>query len=158
MTVLFLITLLGGAADADGRTVMATLPANTVPGIAEELTVLEDLTNPQQPIVFEGTTLHYVVTKSAEAQFPANDSATWGGQGVDRILNEEADLLGNALLVLNRDPTYADVEPLMPPVLANYLVAGDYDLTGQTFIGSRLGEQKRSFTATGGMPVKHTYC
>ena len=40
----------------------------------------------------------FTITKSGELQVPKDASLLWGGGSVDRILNEEADLLGNAIL------------------------------------------------------------
>lgn len=39
----------------------------------------------------------------------------------------------------------------VPPVLASGESAGDFTLIGQTFVGSRIAAEKRSFTVTGSM-------
>ena len=132
---------------------MATLPAGSVEGVAEALTVTEDLTQPGAPIVFEGASgARFELPKSGELQVPADPSAVWG-DGDPRataILNEQADTLGNAILWRDgSDPTYAEIAALGPPLLASQLRCGDFDLTGQTFIGSRIAAEKRSFDWTG---------
>ena len=61
-----------------------------------------------------------------------------------------ADLLGNAILSRTPDdPTYAEVAPLLPPVLATSLHCGDFALDTQSFVGSRVATEKRSFSAMG---------
>ena len=137
-----------------GRHVMAVLPAGSVAGINEELTVTEDLEKPNSPTVFESASgLKYVLTKSAEPQTPTNASALWVNGSATAVLNEGADLMGNALLHRGggMEPNYAEIAPLAPPLLASELRCGDYSLTGQTFIGSRIAAEKRSFTPLGEM-------
>ena len=75
-------------ANASASTVMATLPANTVPGISEDLTVLEDLTHPGSAIVFKGATLRYEITKTARqshilALRPFNAFQKWPKSGFE---------------------------------------------------------------------------
>ena len=94
------LPLLFGAAMGELHT-MAVLPAGSITGISEAITVTEDLSLPNSPTVFlGGSGLRFEVSKSAEAQTPANASALWGDGDpkADAILNEESDLLGNALL------------------------------------------------------------
>ena len=142
------------AASHGGRHVMAVIPAGSVLGIGEELTVTEDLAHPNSPTVFEGASgLRIELTKSAEPQTPTNASALWVNGSATPVLNESADLMGNALLHRGGDaePSYAEIAPLAPPLLAATLRCGDYSLTGQTFIGSRIAAEKRSFTPLGEM-------
>lgn len=141
-------------ATSGGRQIMAVLPAGSVSGISEELTVTEDLGQPNSPTVFEGSSgLKFELTKSAEPQTPTNASALWVNGSDAGVLNEGPDLMGNALLRRGNgtEPSYAEIAPLAPPLLANTLSCGDYDLTGQTFIGSRVAAEKRSFTPLGRM-------
>ena len=144
----------GAASTTAGRQIMAVLPAGSVSGISEELTVTEDLGQPNSPTVFEGSSgLKFELTKSAEPQTPTNASALWVNGSDTGVLNEGPDLMGNALLRRGggTEPSYAEIAPLAPPLLANTLTCGDYELTGQTFIGSRIAAEKRSFTPLGRM-------
>jgi hypothetical protein len=61
--------------------------------------------------------------------------------------------MGNALLHRGdgAEPSYAEIAPMAPPLLANKQSCDDYELTGQTFIGSRIASEKRSFSPTGEM-------
>ena len=139
--------------------IMAVLPAGAVPGVTEALTVAEDLAIPGAPIIFSsasGAEL-YRVTKNEAV--PQTNNASWGASlsppvGLDRVLGEEADLLGNAMLAEKaadgRDG-YERIAGLAPPVLANAQSADDYELTQGTFIGSRVSAQKHSFDHTGRM-------
>ena len=154
--VLLAVALGAMAASHDGRHVMAVIPAGSVTGIGEELTVSEDLAHPNSPTVFEGASgLRFEVTKSAEPQTPTNASALWVNGSATPVLNEGADLMGNALLHRGGDaePSYAEIAPLAPPLLATTLRCGDFHLTGQTFIGSRIAAEKRSFTPLTGLEV-----
>ena len=129
---------------------MAVLPAGAVAGIEGELRVLEDLTSADAPIIFEGTTRRFEITKSGERIVPTNASGLWGGRGDKAVLAAGADLLGNAILSRTPDdPTYAEVAPLLPPVLATSLHCGDFALGTQSFVGSRVATEKRSFSAMG---------
>lgn len=85
------------------------------------------------------------------AQVPEDPTLLWGGRDVNVILNETADILGNALLGRGGDPIYDDIAALVPPVLSSGGDAYDYELVGQTFIGSRIAAEKRSFGLTGRM-------
>ena len=150
------LLLLPAAAVAAGRQTMAVLPAGTVAGIREALTVTEDLLLPNSPTVFLGDSgLRFELSKSAEAQTAANASALWGDGDpkASAVLNEDADLLGNALLYRGGgvEPSYDEIAVLAPPLLANLQSCDDYELTGQTFIGSRVAAEKRSFDWTGNM-------
>jgi hypothetical protein len=154
--VLVLLVLLLPAAAMGERHTMAVLPAGSVAGIEEALTVMEDLSKPNSPTVFLGSSgLRFELSKSAEAQTPANASALWGDGDpkASRILNEEADLLGNVLLYRGGgvEPSYDEIAVLAPPLLANQQSCDDFELTGQTFIGSRIASEKRSFDWTGNM-------
>ena len=129
---------------------MAVLPAGAVAGIEGELRVLEDLTSADAPIIFQGTTRRFEITKSGERIVPTNASALWGGRGDKAVLAAGADLLGNTILSRTADdPTYAEVAPLLPPVLATSLHCGDFALGTQSFVGSRVATEKRSFSAMG---------
>ena len=129
---------------------MAVVPAGAVAGIEGELRVLEDLTSADAPIIFEGTTRRFEITKSGERIVPTNASGLWGGRGDKAVLAAGADLLGNAILSRTPDdPTYAEVAPLLPPVLATSLHCGDFALGTQSFVGSRVATEKRSFSAMG---------
>ena len=141
------------AAASASPTTMAVLPAGAVKGVSEALTVSEDLTAPGAPIVFAGASLRFELPKSGELQVSANATANWGNGGhVAPISNEEADIMGNAILWRDAaDPRYDEIAELAPPALANKLRCGDYSLTGQTFIGSRIAAEKRSFDWTGNM-------
>ena len=88
---------------------LARRRVGAVEGVAEALTVTEDLTQPGAPIVFEGASgARFELPKSGELQVPADPSAVWG-DGAPRataILNEQADTLGNAILWRDgSDPT-----------------------------------------------------
>eukprot|EP00039_Didymoeca_costata_P002904 m.63678 g.63678 ORF g.63678 m.63678 type:complete len:1036 (+) comp11594_c0_seq2:140-3247(+) len=129
---------------------MTVIPANTVNGIAEELKVYEDISEPGNPIIYIGNTQHFEVTKNkGERNVPTNMSKLWGGHSQDDVINAQEDILGNEILAKNRDPRYNDTVDLLPPVLAGSLRCGDYSLNAQTFIGSRIAADKRSFDPTG---------
>lgn len=136
------------------RHIMAVLPAGSVVGVNEALTVTEDLSLPNSPTLFAGDSgLRIELSKSAEAQVPTNASFLWGGRDPKAILDEEADLMGNALLYRGSgvEPSYKEIAVLAPPLLANQQGCDDYALTGQTFVGSRIASEKRSFDWTGNM-------
>jgi hypothetical protein len=152
-----------------GPRVMASLPPHAVPGVAVELTVTEDLTSPGAPIVFSSASSGvelYRVTKNEAV--PQVSNASWGGNlspavGVNRVLAESSDLLGNAMLkgrVADSRSGYATIAGLAPPLLANTQRADDYELTQGTFIGNRVSAQKHSFDHTGSMnnlDIKQSY-
>jgi hypothetical protein len=84
--------------------------------------------------------------------------------GVARVLAEEADLLGNAMLagaVADGRDGYERIAGLAPPVLANdqtpattkaRTIGGPYlNVHWGTFIGSRVSAQKHSFNHMGSM-------
>ena len=133
---------------------MATLPRGAVAGIDEELNVTEDLSDPAAPIVFSGPTVRIELSKGdGEAQVtPANSSAELWGGNLSAVVGDPADVLGNRLLAAGGDPRYADVAALVPPIISSIPDAADFRFTdGQTFVGSRLAADKRSFGVTGDM-------
>ena len=144
------ILLQTATTDAAQPTLMATIPASTISGIAEELRVLEDLSVPDAPIIFVGPTLRYSLTKTTEAQASDSD-ALWDGFGVDQVTSAEEDLLGNALTANGtKEPTYERVASVVPPVISSApAYVADYELQSQTFIGSRITAQKHVFSPDG---------
>jgi hypothetical protein len=132
------------AAQSKQPRIMAILPAGSVIGVDEELRVVEDLLHPHSPIVFNGKTLHFAITKSGERIVPTNVSALWGGRTIQEVLAAEADLLGNAFLNTaangKREPSYMEVSSLAPPVIASSIKCGDFNLGIQSFVGSRISE------------------
>ena len=109
--------------------------------------------------MFQGRTLRFELVKSGEPLTVQNESALWGGRTAQEVMNAQADLLGRDLLgrdLLGRDllrrggdPGYDDVAVLLSPVLAGSLHCGDFQLDGQSFVGSRIAADKRLFSATG---------
>eukprot|EP00662_Eupelagonemidae_sp_cell21_P049549 gene49549-45709_t len=92
------------------------------------------------PIVYDGPTRHFEVTKALEPLTAGDASALWGGLGVRAVLEAEGDVLGEA------------VARLLPPLM----VLGSPSMfalngIGQSFVGSRLSADKRSFTPLGEM-------
>ena len=69
----------------------------------------------------------FTITKSGELQVPKDASLLWGGGSVDRILNEEADLLGNAILASGRKAGYDEVAAMLPPALQGGTECSDYN-------------------------------
>ena len=69
----------------------------------------------------------FTITKSGELQVPRDASLLWGGGSVDRILNEEADLLGNAILTSGREAGYDEVAAMLPPALQGGAECSDYN-------------------------------
>lgn len=57
---------------------------------------------------------------------------------MDRILNEEADLLGNAILASGKEPSYQSIAALLPPVLQG----GAEDASDFYLCGLRSQEQR----------------
>ena len=128
---------------------MATLPIGAVQGIHEPLSVLEDLTDPTSPIEFIGPTTQWRITKSGEPITPQNQTALYGGRTPEQVMGAESDLLGNEILSHGTDPNYSAVADLLPPVLATVIGCADFAFGSQSFIGSRIAAEKRSFSATG---------
>eukprot|EP01052_Picozoa_sp_SAG31_P019103 SAG31_NODE_1381_length_8580_cov_5.632590_5_plen_834_part_00 len=142
------------ASPSSSPRLMASLPRGAVAGIDEELNVTEDLADPDAPIVFTGPTVRIELSKGrGEAQLPpANSSADLWGGNLSAVIGDPADVLGNLLLANGTDPCYADVAALVPPIISSIPDAADFSLIdGQTFIGSRLTADKRSFSVTGDM-------
>jgi hypothetical protein len=142
------------ASPSSSPRLMATLPRGAVVGIDEALNVTEDLADPDAPILYSGPTVRIELSKGRlEAQLPpANSSAELWGGNLSRVVGDPADVLGNRLLATGADPRYADVAALVPPIISSISNAADFSLTdGQTFIGSRLAADKRSFSVTGEM-------
>eukprot|EP01052_Picozoa_sp_SAG31_P022228 SAG31_NODE_1758_length_7335_cov_18.704600_1_plen_183_part_00 len=127
---------------------MATLPPGSVAGVAETLLVFEDLTDAAAPIVYRGAKSRFVISKSQESIAVQNQSKLWRGKGAADVMRSQADDLGNEL-VRDGEPTFEDVAEVLPPVLATHIVAGDYSLDTQSFVGSRIASEKRAFAATG---------
>lgn len=143
-----LVSLALGSSVSSGPRLMATLPAGSVDGVAEELRVFEDLRDARAPIVYRGATSRLEITKSGESLAVENETALWGGCKASDVTHSEADVLGNEL-VEDGDPSYEAIAGLLPPVLAGKLNAGDFSLDTQSFVGSRIASEKRAFSATG---------
>ena len=131
---------------------MASLPVGSVPGVSEVLDVYEDVTAIDAPIVFQGKTLRFNVSKRSEAQTPSNMSELWAGRPLSQVLQDVGDLLGNQLLRDVGQLTYRRMAALVPPAIMSARECGDFALgDGQTFVGSRIAAEKHGFSATGAM-------
>jgi hypothetical protein len=141
---------------------MATLPAGSVDGVSEVMQVWEDLRDASSPIIFRGATSSFAITKSGESIVAQNESALWGGREAHDVMHSEADVLGNSLLQRDSDPSFEDIVGLLPPILVGKLSEADFSLDTQSFVGSRIGSEKRAFSATGagahpsGVPCRHS--
>ena len=114
---------------ASRPTVMATLPAGTVPGYSGDIRVLEDLLRPDAPIVFEAEGGAVILSKNrGEAQVPTDPAELWGGVGVDAVLAEQADLLGNRILAAGGDPDFGAIYRMVPPALPIDQSCADFEL------------------------------
>lgn len=138
-----------GFAPLSSPRLMAVLPAGTVAGITEELQVLENLQDAGSPIIFQGISRRFEITKSGERVIPKNETALWAGNGEKAVMTDDGDVLGNEILTRGRDPNYSEIAALLPPVLATNTHCGDFALDGQSFVGSRIAAEKRSFSPMG---------